>query len=50
MSQPEIENLLSENRRFPPSAEFQASAIAQPGLYDEAKDSVAFWAKQAKNL
>ena len=32
-----IENLLHESRRFPPSPEFVAQAIAKPELYAEAK-------------
>ena len=46
-----IENLLHETRRFPPSPEFVAQAVAKPELYSEAKsDRLAFWAKQAKAL
>ena len=50
MSKPEIENLLSEDRRFPPSGAFTAAAIARPELYEEASDWEAFWAKQAREL
>ena len=50
-SENEIANLLHENRRFPPSAEFAEQAIAGPKLYDEAKaDRLEFWAQQARNL
>jgi acetyl-CoA synthetase len=46
-----LENLLSEERRFPPSPDFAASANAQPGLYDEAAtDRLAFWERQARRL
>lgn len=39
------------DRRFPPSPEFTKQAIAQPGIYQEAKaDRLAFWAKQANHL
>jgi acetyl-CoA synthetase len=48
-SQPEIENLLSETRRFPPSPEFTAQANATAALYVEAEaDFEAFWAKLAR--
>jgi acetyl-CoA synthetase len=41
----------AETRRFAPSAEFQANAIAKADLYAEAKaDRLAFWAKQANQL
>ena len=46
-----LENLLSEDRLFPPSAEFAAQANAKPELYDKAeKDRLAFWDEQAKQL
>ncbi|MHA7189078.1 acetate--CoA ligase [Arthrobacter sp. MDT2-16] len=46
-----FENLLHEERRFPPSAEFAANAVAQPSLYDEAREQgTEFWAKQAREL
>ncbi|WP_043441826.1 acetate--CoA ligase [Arthrobacter sp. L77] len=46
-----FENLLNEERRFPPSAEFAAQAIAQPSLYDEAREQgTEFWARQAREL
>ena len=39
------------DRRFPASPEFTKQAIAQPGIYEEAKaDRLAFWAKQANHL
>ena len=43
-----LENLLSEERTFPPSEEFTAAANAKPGVYEEATaDYLAFWKKQA---
>ncbi|GAA1910268.1 acetate--CoA ligase [Arthrobacter gandavensis] len=46
-----LENLYHESRSFPPSAEFAAAAVAQPGLYEEAAESgPEFWAKQAREL
>jgi acetyl-CoA synthetase len=43
-----LENLLSEERTFPPSEEFTAAANAKPGIYEEATaDYLAFWKKQA---
>ncbi|CAN5287757.1 acetate--CoA ligase [soil metagenome] len=51
MSTNSIDSLLHESRRFPPTAEFSANAIAKPELYDEAKaDRVGFWADQAREL
>ncbi len=47
----EIENLLTETRRFAPSAEFASTAIATPDLYDKAQaDRLGFWADQANKL
>jgi acetyl-CoA synthetase len=46
-----LENLLTEDRRFPPTAEFAEQANATAGLYDLAeKDRLAFWDQQAKAL
>ena len=51
MSHEALENLLHEDRVFPPSAEFAAQANATAALYDEAKaDRLAFWDKQAHEL
>lgn len=51
MSSNSIDSLLTESRRFPPSAEFAAKAVASPDLYERASaDSVAFWAEQARDL
>ena len=47
----EIDNLLQEDRHFAPTAEFSAQAIAQPGIYEQAKEHrLAFWAQQANRL
>jgi len=44
-----IENLLAENRTFPPDRSFVAQANAKPDLYAEAEaDPVAFWARLAR--
>jgi acetyl-CoA synthetase len=51
MSQETLENLLHEERRFPPSPEFAAQAVAKAELYDEAAaDQLAFWDRQARAL
>jgi acetyl-CoA synthetase len=43
-----IENLLSEDRVFPPSPSFAANANAQPSIYSEAEDDyLAFWRRNA---
>ncbi len=44
-----IENLLREERLFPPPPEFAARANAGPEFYEEAeKDWLAFWERQAR--
>ncbi|MEY4082628.1 MAG: hypothetical protein RLZZ389_895, partial [Actinomycetota bacterium] len=46
-----LENLLNEDRQFPPTAEFAAQANATAALYELAeKDRLAFWDLQAKVL
>src|SRR5947209_10770055 len=48
---PALDNLLTENRTFPPSAEFAAAANAKADIYDRAAaDREAFWAEQAEAL
>ncbi len=43
-----IENLMSEERRFPPSTAFAEQANAQPGIHAEAEeDWKGWWQKQA---
>ena len=47
----QIDHLLTENRRFSPSPDFAANAIATAVLYAEADaDREGFWAAQAKAL
>jgi len=49
MSEAGIENLLHENRLFPPSAEFAATANATQADYGDADaDYEAYWLRQAK--
>jgi acetyl-CoA synthetase len=51
MSEPELDALLHETRRFEPPEELAAHANAQASMYDEAaKDTTAFWEKQAESL
>jgi acetyl-CoA synthetase len=51
MSEPELDALLHENRRFEPPADLAANANAQASIYEEAaKDTTAFWEKQAESL
>jgi acetyl-CoA synthetase len=47
-----IDDLMLENRQFPPSAEFKRqSLVADTSLYDEAdEDYQGFWARQAADL
>ena len=46
-----IDNLLHEERRFPPTPEFQSTAIAGPELYEQASaDRLNFWATQSREL
>ena len=49
---PEIDNLLQEDRSFPPSPALQKSAnIADPGIYDRAaRDPEKFWSEFAREL
>ncbi|HET6500959.1 MAG TPA: acetyl-coenzyme A synthetase N-terminal domain-containing protein, partial [Amycolatopsis sp.] len=48
---PALQNLLTENRTFPPDAEFSARANAKADLYEKAdSDREAFWAEQAERL
>ncbi|HET9654048.1 MAG TPA: acetate--CoA ligase [Kineosporiaceae bacterium] len=51
MSHETLENLLHEERKFPPSKDFAAGAVARPALYDVARaDRLAFWEEQANRL
>ncbi len=46
-----LENLSTEDRRFPPPEAFAAGAVATADLYEVARaDREAFWAKQAREL
>jgi acetyl-CoA synthetase len=46
-----IDHLLDESRRFPPTPEFAAQATATTELYTEAAaDRLGFWAHQAREL
>jgi acetyl-CoA synthetase len=46
-----LENLSREERRFPPSEQFRAQAVARPEMYAQAAaDREAFWADQAREL
>ncbi|MEU6419638.1 acetate--CoA ligase [Streptomyces spiralis] len=47
----QIDHLLDETRRFAPSDQFAANAVATADLYDRAKaDRLDFWAEQARRL
>jgi acetyl-CoA synthetase len=47
----QLDTLLSEQRRFPPSPAFAAEAVGTRALYDAgARDREAFWAEQARAL
>ena len=51
MSSEALSNLLHEERRFPPSEQFAAAAVAKADLYQSAADDrLAFWAEQARAL
>ncbi|MEV8214392.1 acetate--CoA ligase [Leifsonia sp. NPDC077715] len=46
-----IDNLLHEARRFPPTDEFAANAVATAELYERAAaDRLGFWADQSRDL
>ena len=51
MSNEALENLLHEDRTFPPDTAFAASANATPALVEQAAaDRIAFWEQQARRL
>ena len=51
MSNEALENLLHEDRTFPPDPAFAASANATPALAEQAAaDRIAFWEDQARRL
>jgi acetyl-CoA synthetase len=45
-----LDALLHERRSFPPSPEFAAAALATAEIYDDAKDPVEWWDRQARTL
>jgi len=47
---PTIDALFSEDRKFPPPEEFKAQANCDESIYEEAKDTDAFWSKQAERV
>ena len=47
----QLDTLLSEQRRFPPPADFAERAAATPELYRRAAaDPLAFWEAEARTL
>jgi acetyl-CoA synthetase len=51
MSNETLSNLLHEERRFPPPADFAENAVASADLYEKAAaDRLAFWDEQARAL
>ena len=46
MAEPTIDNLFTEERRYPPSPEFAEQANAQPGIYE--RDFDEFWTTEAR--
>ena len=46
----QIDTLLSEKRRFPPTAKFAASAASTAALYEAGHDWMRFWEDQAREL
>jgi len=51
VSESPIANLLSENRKFEPTAAFRAAAgVSDPVIYEKGRDLEAFWAEQAESL
>jgi len=47
----QLDTLLSEQRRFPPAADFAARALGRPELYQKAKtDRLKFWEDEAHSL
>ncbi|MFD5226594.1 acetate--CoA ligase [Microbacterium sp. NPDC058342] len=47
----QIDHLLDESRKFPPSSEFVAQSIDDPALYERAEtDRLGFWSDQAREL
>jgi acetyl-CoA synthetase len=47
----QIDHLLHETRRFPPTPEFAADSVATEALYEQAAaDRLGFWADQSRDL
>ena len=49
MSDRTLENLLQEDRLFPPAAEFVARANVGPEVYEQSEDWKNWWLEQARN-
>ena len=50
-NQPALENLLTEDRRFPPSPEFAAQANVQASAYESVGEDVpGYWARRSQEL
>ena len=47
MAERTLENLMSEERTFPPSEDFVAQANAGPEIFDQAEDWRSWWTQQA---
>jgi acetyl-CoA synthetase len=47
---PTIDALFSEDRKFPPPAQFAAQANCDESIYEQAKDLDGFWTKQAERV
>jgi acetyl-CoA synthetase len=47
---PTIDALFMEDRKFPPPEEFAAQANVDKSVYDKGKDLEGFWAEEAENL
>jgi acetyl-CoA synthetase len=50
VSNPSIEALSTEDRKFAPSEEFAGAALFKESVYEEAKDLEKFWGDQAKQV
>ncbi len=50
MSNPSIEALSTEDRKFPPSDDFAKAARCKESVYEKAKDLEKFWGDQAKHV
>jgi acetyl-CoA synthetase len=50
VSNPSIEALSTEDRKFPAPDDFAKAALFKESVYEEAKDLETFWAEQAKQV